>query len=205
VIDGKYIIGLTGGIGAGKSTVAEIFQENGFYVIDADIVSREVVNLGSVVLLKISEEFGDQILDETGQLDRVKMADIVFKNPEKRKVLENLLHPAIIESIWSKVRNSEAKKVIIAAPLLIESGININCDLVIVVTAPGEICLERAVKRDNLNRDRVEARIRAQMKDDDRRDYADFIIENDSSLKNLERIVNDLIARINEMIETKRD
>ena len=205
MIDGKYIIGLTGGIGSGKSTVAEIFRKNGFFVIDADIVSREVVEPGSNVLSIIVEEFGNHVLDETGQLDRGRMAEIVFRNPEKRKILENLIHPAIIESIWSKVRNSDSKKVIISAPLLIESGININCDLVVVVTAPGELCLERAVKRDNLNRDHVESRIRSQMKDDERRAYADFLIENDSSLENLETIVNDLIARINKMIETRKD
>jgi dephospho-CoA kinase len=205
VIDGKYIIGLTGGIGSGKSTVAEIFLKNGFFVIDADMVSREVVEPGSAVLSKITEEFGDHVLDETGQLDRGRMAEIVFKNPEKRKILENLIHPAIIESILSKVRNSDSKKVIISAPLLIESGININCDLVVVVTAPGELCLERAVKRDNLNRDHVEARIRSQMKDDERRVYADFLVENDSSFENLESVVNDLIVRINKMIETRKD
>jgi dephospho-CoA kinase len=88
---------------------------------------------------------------------------------------------------------------------LIESGININCDLVVVVTAPGELCLERAVKRDNLNRDHVEARIRSQMKDDERRVYADFLVENDSSFENLESVVNDLIVRINKMIETRKD
>jgi len=205
MLNGKYIIGLTGGIGSGKSTVARIFQKNGFFVIDADTVSREVVEPGSDVLSRIVEKFGDQILDESGQMDRGKMAEIVFKNPEKRKVLENLLHPAIIESIWSKVRNCDAKKFIIAAPLLIESGININCDLVIVVTAPGDVCLERTIKRDNLNRDHVEARIKAQMSDDDRRVFADFLIENDSSFENLENNVNELIARINKMIETKRD
>jgi dephospho-CoA kinase len=205
VIDGKYIIGLTGGIGSGKSTVAEIFLKNGFFVIDADMVSREVVEPGSAVLSEITEEFGDHVLDETGQLDRGRMAEIVFKNPEKRKILENLIHPAIIESILSKVRNSDSKKVIISAPLLIESGININCDLVVVVTAPGELCLERAVKRDNLNRDHVESRIRSQMKDDERRVYADFLVENDSSFENLESVVNDLIVRINKMIETRKD
>lgn len=183
---GKYIVGLTGGIGTGKSTVAALFRKLGFTIFDADILAHDLVKPGSTAFTLVIDAFGQSVVTETGELDRKKVADIVFNDPEKRKILENILHPLIIGKILEQVEQSFEKIVIIVAPLLIESGLDTECDMVIVVTASENTCIRRTIERDSTDAKEVIARIKAQLPSDLRLQRADLVITNDGSLEELE-------------------
>ncbi|MCD6217046.1 dephospho-CoA kinase [bacterium] len=194
--DEKYIIGITGGIGSGKSTVANLFRERGFHIIDADDVARDVVKPGSELLIKITTHFGKDILNRDGSLNRAKLASIVFQNQKEREYLEQILHPKIISQIIIQIEKADVKTVIIVVPLLIESGMDKLCDLVIVVIADVETRITRIEKRNTVDRDEILSRINAQISDTERSENADIIIDNNSDVNELARQVDKVITKI---------
>lgn len=171
------IIGLTGGIGSGKTTVAKQFEALGVPVYIADLEARKIMELSST-LQKITDEFGDSILDNQ-KLNREKLANIVFKNPQKLQKLNSIIHPLVKEHFqnWVK-KNKEADFVIKETAILFESGSYQDCDKVIAVTAPLEIRIERVLKRDNSDYELVIKRIENQWTDEMRIAKSDYIIEN---------------------------
>ncbi len=175
----KILLGLTGKTGAGKSTVSEFLKQKGAYIIDGDIVAREIL-VGNPRLLKLlAKSFGDDIL-ENGVLNRKKLAEKAFKTPEATKLLNSIMHPAINEKIQSEAEAAFADYdvVIVDAAAIIESGFADDCAKLIVVTAPEEIRRERIIKRDNISEKDALIRINGQKDDNFYLSRADYIIKN---------------------------
>jgi dephospho-CoA kinase len=174
-------VGLTGSIAVGKSHVLGILAELGCHVIDADQIAREVVSADTEGLNAVVAAFGAEVLRDDGTLDRQRLGAIVFADEEKRKRLNSILHPLIISAQDERIRELESKDpngiVIIDAALMIESGGYRRLDKLIVVHCRPEIQLERLMKRDDLSRDAAEERIRAQMPQEEKKKYADFLID----------------------------
>lgn len=183
-------VGLTGGIGTGKSHVAKIFIELGCYVFDADKIARQVVEPGEVGFEKVVAEFGKEILAEDGTIDRAKLGQIVFSSPEKREKLNQILHPIIIakqDSLISETIDQDPNAiVIIDAALMIETGSYKRFDKLIVVYCDRESQIERVMKRNNLPRNEVESRINSQMPSDEKRKYADIEIDTSGTFEETE-------------------
>lgn len=178
------IIGLTGSIGAGKSTVTNYLLDNFYKVIDTDKVARDVVEIGEDGYYKLIDYFGDEIVDELGRINRKKLSEIVFKNPKKLKMLNSMLHPIIIEKIkfLEQRYKLEGEKIIfVDAPLLIESGLYKNVDKVLLIGCSEDIQLERIMKRDNISHKKALEIIRSQMSFHEKKKYADFIIMNNET------------------------
>ena len=185
-------IGLTGGIGSGKSTACEIFSEFGVPVIDADIIAHNLVKPGMPVLQAIINEFGEGIVTKDGSLDRKKLRDQIFTNETDRKKLENILHPAIYNEIAHETEGIHSKYCIIALPLLLETGASKIIDRILIINAPGELQLSRASIRDNVSKSDIEAIMHSQTSPDDRLAAADDIVNNDGDIDNLRRQICDL-------------
>jgi dephospho-CoA kinase len=192
------VYGLTGGIGSGKSTVAELLEEYGVPVVSADELSRVVVAPGSEGLRLVVERFGPGILDESGGLDRRKMASVVFRDPEKRRELEAILHPRIrdrFEQVLDALEKAGHEVAVYEVPLLFERNLQGEMKAVVLVTAPMDVRVARVRSRDDVTETEVRARIAAQLDEDQKRRRADYIIENNGSLDDLRREVEFLMAR----------
>lgn len=178
-----YIVGLTGGIGSGKSTIANLFALLDVPIIDADVVAREVVEKGSPLLTKIVEHFGLHILDKQGNLDRTALRQIVFHSEQEKKWLNQLLHPAIRSEMLRQLEAVSAPYVLWVVPLLIENKLSELCDRVLVVDVLPDIQLERAIKRDESKAETIQNIIAAQVDRQTRLNYADDVIENNLPLE----------------------
>lgn len=178
-----YIVGLTGGIGSGKSTIANLFALLDVPIIDADVVAREVVEKGSPLLTKIVEHFGLHILDKQGNLDRTALRQIVFHSEQEKKWLNQLLHPAIRAEMLRQLEAVSAPYVLWVVPLLIENKLSELCDRVLVVDVLPDIQLERAIKRDESKAETIQNIIAAQVDRQTRLNYADDVIENNLPLE----------------------
>lgn len=193
------IVGLTGGIGAGKSTIAEMMKRKGALIIDADEVAREVVCPGSECWKKIVDHFGEQYLFENGQLNRRKLGEVVFSSPEELKVLNKITHSptakVISERIAEAKKTSPDRPIILDCPLLLETGMGSLVDIVVVVVASMETRLER-LKKQGFSRAEAQARIKAQSSDKERLKEAEYIIENDGSMRELRFKVNQLWKKL---------
>ncbi len=184
------MVGLTGGIGSGKSTVAALLAARGAVVVDADAIAREVVEKGTPALEKLVHRFGPEILAADGSLDRPALAAVAFANGENRKALEEITHPAIGEEFLRRVAAAPQDAVVVHdVPLLVESKRGLEYAAVIVVEAPLELRLERLEAR-GLARDDALRRIAAQASDEDRRKVATWVIDNSGSLDDLERRID---------------
>lgn len=188
-----YLVGLTGGIGSGKSTVAARFTELGAHVIDADVVAREVVGPGTPGLEDIVTRFGSAVLAEDGSLDRAALAALVFGDDEARAALNAITHPRIGERIAERIADHvraeadepRARVVVVDHPLLIETGQAEAFPAVIVVLAPEDLRLQRLVESRGMDREDARARLRAQVDDEARRAAATHVITNDGDLDHL--------------------
>ena len=175
------IIGLTGGIGSGKSAAAKLFSGFGISVVDADQASREVVKKGEPALLSISDYFGEEILNKDGSLDRAKLRVLVFKDEKKRKWLQSLMYPITNSWIIDAIEKSDSSYTILMNPLLIESRQYKWCRRIVVVDVSVETQIDRTMRRDENTRDQVESIIAAQVNRARRLEYANDIINNDQS------------------------
>nr|WP_180323040.1 dephospho-CoA kinase [Marinobacter adhaerens] len=178
--ENTVVIGLTGGIGSGKSTVVRQFGNLGVHWVDADDVAREVVEPGMPALARIAEHFGEDILTGEGALDRAKLRQIVFEHPEERAWLEGLLHPVIREELIRQLhpQNYALPYVLLVSPLLLETDQNQLVERVLVVDVPESVQIERTMARDSNSREQVERIIAAQMPRDQRLAKADVVIDN---------------------------
>ena len=188
------IVGLTGGIGSGKSEVSRRFQALGIKVIDADKIARDVVIPNSPALQKIVQHFGSKILTTDKSLDRTQLRDIIFTHPQEKKWLENLLHPIIREEIIQQLQQAEGAYVILESPLLLETTQHELADRILVVDASEELQLARACKRDNKNIDQINAIMATQFSRTERTEKADDIIINCGNISELDTQVKKLHA-----------
>jgi dephospho-CoA kinase len=195
----KLVVGLTGGIGSGKTTVSDQLASYGIDVIDADVCARIVVEPGKPALEKINAHFGDQILDPSGHLDRAKLREIIFSAPEEKQWLEQLLHPLIIEEIQRQLDASSSVYAVFVSPLLIEAGQSMFCNHILVVDAPEEEQLNRTMERDNNNREQVAAIMNTQASRNDRLEKADDIILNNGDLEHLYQQVESVHHKLLEL------
>lgn len=192
------IIGLTGGIASGKSTVSSLFREKGFTVIDADVAARTVVEPGKDAYKKIVNVFGKDILLENGDLNRPKLGDIIFRDKQKRLQLNSIVHPAVRQQLLMEkeqaIRNGK-QTIILDIPLLFESGLTWMVDKTIVVFVDGKTQLQRLMKRNGLDKEAAEIRISAQMTLEEKVKKADAVINNNGTIaetkKQLEHIIEE--------------
>lgn len=195
-------VGLTGGIGSGKSMVARLFHDLGVPVIDTDEVARQLVRPGQPALAQIAQLFGTAILTPDGELDRAAMRDLVFSAPEKRRQLEDILHPLIRRKVAEWAAGQDAAYCVIVIPLLIEAGWLEDVDRVLVVDSPVTQQLERTATRDSASKSNVRAIIDAQCSREARIAAADDVITNDGAPDKLkpqvERLHQIYLARVRE-------
>ncbi len=187
-----FVLGLTGGIGSGKSAVAACFKKYGIKVVDADIAARKVVEPGMPALQAIAEHFGEPVLQPDGTLDRAALRSIVFNDELQRQWLEQLLHPAIGEWIASEIASATSAYVILESPLLLETEQRKSTQRTLVVDVSKELQIERATARDDNSREQIEAIISAQLPRKERLARADDVIDNSGSLADLESAVDTL-------------
>ncbi|MDZ5603290.1 dephospho-CoA kinase [Pseudomonas sp. RP23018S] len=174
-----WILGLTGGIGSGKSAAAERFVELGVHLVDADQAARWVVEPGRPALASIAERFGAGVLLDDGQLNRSALRELIFADPEQRRWLEALLHPLIGQEIFTYLAKAESPYAVYVSPLLIESGQYAKTQRILVIDAPHELQMQRTLQRDGTNPAQVEAIFKAQLKREDRLRHADDVVVND--------------------------
>ncbi|PTO97536.1 dephospho-CoA kinase [Vibrio sp. 10N.286.48.B8] len=173
------IIGLSGGIASGKTTVANLFNEHfNIDIVDADIVAREVVALGSDGLKQITEHFGESILLEDGTLNRSRLRELIFSNPKEKQWLNDLLHPMIREKIDSDLSKITSPYGLLVAPLLVENQMQGMTDRVLIVDVPAEVQIERTMSRDNVSREQVASILKSQASREQRLAVADDVIKN---------------------------
>lgn len=175
------IIGLTGGIGSGKTTVSNLFSEQGVTIVDADIAAREVVKQGCPALLEIRSHFGNDVINPDGALDRKALRQRVFDDEAERLWLETLLHPLIKQRIQEQLKQAKSDYAILSSPLLLETDQHEMTNRILVVDVPEAFQLDRASARDQNNREQIKAIIATQMDRETRCAQADDIILNDST------------------------
>ena len=187
------IIGLSGGIASGKTTVANIFNEHfNIGIVDADIVAREVVALGSNGLKQITEHFGESILLEDGTLNRSRLRELIFSNPKEKQWLNDLLHPMIREKIDSDLSKITSPYGLLVAPLLVENQMQGMTDRVLIVDVPAEVQIERTMSRDNVSREQVASILKSQASREQRLAVADDVIKNHTKNQELLPQITDL-------------
>ena len=177
-----YVVGLTGGIGSGKSTIAELFAELGVPIIDADLVARQVVEKGSPLLAEIVAHFGPEILLEDGALDRAALREKVFNHESEKQWLNQLLHPAIRHEMLRQLAAQRMPYCIFMVPLLIENKLTALCQRVLVVDVSEQTQLTRASQRDNNQLALIKNIMQSQVSRSERLQHADDVINNDADL-----------------------
>ena len=193
------VIGLTGGIGTGKSTASEYLRKQGFSIIDADRISREIVEPGTLLLKELEKNFGSGIIKDDGTLDRKALAAIVFSDKEKKSRLDGLMHGHILDEIERKISESqsgEGRGIIVDAPLLFETGLEKKCDQVWLITADEKLRFLRVCERDGMDPEEVRARIQNQMADEEKKERAHRIVDKSGSKEAL-------LAQLAELIEAE--
>ncbi|EIM89637.1 CoaE-domain-containing protein [Stereum hirsutum FP-91666 SS1] len=193
------VIGLTGGIATGKSSVSKLFKDREIPVVDADIIARQVVLPGTRAYNQIVSTFGKDIILPDGYLDRPKLGAIVFNDEQKRKKLNDIVHPAVRrEMLWQVVKcwMRGERVCVLDVPLLIESGIWNWVGKVVVVYCSAEIQLQRLMKRDNSSREAASSRLNSQLPITDKLEYADYVIDNSGGPKELEDQVSTFVRRL---------
>lgn len=182
------VIGLTGGIGSGKSTVANIFRQLGVPVIDTDEISRQLVEPGQAALAEIDAKFND-VLTLSGELDRAKLRQAIFDDPAKRELLEQILHPRIQLEVKNQLAHIQNSYAIVVVPLLVEKGTYSFIDRVLVIDCDEQLQLQRAMARDNQDRQQIERIIKTQASRQQRLEIADDVIINNADFEHLRKSV----------------
>lgn len=204
---GIRVVGLTGGIGSGKSTVSELLSIRGAAVIDSDLVARDVVNPGTVGLNSLREAFGDVILDDDGRLDRGKLASIAFPDKEKLSLVNSIVHPLIEQQILSELevysRADNGRIVVLVIPLLFETNAQLRYDIdkIITVDAPEDLVIRRLKLSRNMSDSQIRDRMANQLSRDDRNRRSNYVIDNSQDeaflIGQIENIWNDIVSPTN--------
>lgn len=189
------IVGITGGIGSGKTTVAKHFEKLGFPLYNSDLEARNIQNSNPEVIHQIKTIFGEEAYNTDG-LNRIFIANQVFNNKEKIKQLNNIVHPAVFEDFKNWVAQQNNDILFKEAAILIESGSYKDCDLIISVIADLDVKIDRIIKRDNFSKEQILARMTNQLKDEERVKYSDFIIDNSKDLDYLYQQVENIADKI---------
>ena len=171
------LIGITGGIGSGKSTIAKVFMSIGYPVYNSDTRAKELINSNEELINSIKLSFGDDLYNSQG-LDRKKMASIVFNNPEKLELLNSIIHPAVGKDFEKWIDSQNTSFILKEAAILFETGIYKYLHKTILVSAPQETRIERVIKRDNTNREEVLSRMNNQWSEEKKTELADYVIDN---------------------------
>jgi len=180
-------IGLTGGIGSGKSLAASMFEALDVPVIDMDVIAKSLLTSNPSIINKVITYFGDSILLDDGVIDRKKLRLAIIENAEKRRWLEDLLHPIIIDEAWKQVKLLDAPYCIVVIPLLVEANLKHLTDRVLVIDAPFDLQLKRIVERDNMTEEQAKQFIGTQASKEERLAVADDVIVNDGSVFDLKQ------------------
>lgn len=192
-------IGLTGGIATGKSTVSKILRDLGLPVIDADFLAREVIEVGSIGFGRVVKEFGSEVLNDKGEIDRVKLGEIVFNNSKKREALENIIHPLIHEMRSSERLKLEQQNFDLAfydVPLLFEKKLEGEFDAIVLVYCSEKLQRSRMQDRNNLNEEQISSRLKSQLSIDDKLKKSQFVIINQGSLSDLKLNVLSIVDEL---------
>ena len=196
----SLLVGLTGGMGSGKTLASSFFHELGAYIIDADIICRKLVEPGQPTLKEITDSFGEDIIDKSGNLNRKELGQLVFCDPNQREKLENILHPKVFECEkleYNAICKINPKAlVIVDAALLIESGNHREMDRVIVINSDEKIRIQRILSRGKWNKNEVVARLKNQMSSTEKIKYADFVLDNNRDKMHLKEQVEILYANL---------
>jgi dephospho-CoA kinase len=198
-----FLVGLTGGIAAGKSSVADTWELLGATIIDADDLAREVVEPGSLGLEQVTETFGSAVLSVDGTLNRKDLAEIIFTDPSKRNILEGVLHPLIRELALDKLESAKTDIVAYVIPLLVETKRDLPFDYIVTVEAPETDQVMRMVENRSMSEEQALSRIRAQAKPAERAQIADRILSSNQSLKLLLKDATRLFAEIEKLALAK--
>jgi len=192
-------VGITGGIGSGKSTVTNMLIEKHFSIIDADIVAREIFKINPEVLIQIKEEFGNEFFDKEGNLKRKEFGNYIFKSDTLRKKLDRIMMPFIISEINHRIKAFEkdnCKLCFLDAPTLIENNLHASMDVTILVWVKSDVQIQRIMQRDALTLEAAMDRVRAQMPIDEKKKFADFIIDNGESIENTKLQLDCIITEL---------
>ncbi|MDN9008458.1 dephospho-CoA kinase [Brevibacillus laterosporus] len=193
------ILGLTGGIASGKSTVAAMLRERGVTVIDADLIAREVVEVGKPAYKGIVKYFGTSVLDETGALNRAVLGEIIFSDREKRMVLNEIVHPEVRKEMRLQATLAQERGerlVFMDIPLLYESKLTYMVDRVVVVYVPESVQFIRLMERDEFDEEQAKKRLRAQMSIEEKRKLANYVIDNQGSRSDTQKQVDELVTSL---------
>lgn len=191
------VLGLTGGIATGKSTVAAVFNSLNYPIVDADVIAREIVEVGSPALAKIATIFGSEVLNPDGTLNRKKLGTIIFSDDKKRKRLNEVLSPYLSEAILSQIdqKKKAARLVVVDIPLLFEGGYDQFVDKVAVVYVPEQIQVARLMQRDHLTEMEAQQRINSQLSIEKKKQRADIIFDNQGSKLETEKLVKNWVTK----------
>lgn len=198
-----FVVGVTGGIGSGKTAATNAFAALGVDIVDADVVARLVVEPGTPALGKIAEHFGESILQADGALNRAALRQIVFKSLDEKTWLEQLLHPLIAQETQRQLQQAKSQYVIFVSPLLAETAQKRFCDRILVIDVPEDMQLQRTMQRDNNDAEQVRRIIAAQADRIQRLQHADDVIENTGTLEHLQQQVMKLHAKYLMLAEQK--
>lgn len=188
----KYVVGISGGIGSGKTTVTDLFTTFGIEVIDADVIAREVVKPGSPALKTIIDKLGHSVLDSSGSLDRAKLRTLVFNDSEIKNWLNQLLHPAIRQLMILQTQQAKSTYCLMSVPLLVENKLYEQLDRVVIVDVDEPTQLQRTLLRDKTNEQQIRAIMSAQATRQQRLAVADDVIDNNSKADDLDKQVAQL-------------
>lgn len=189
------IIGITGGIGSGKTTAAKYFEQLGFPLYNSDLEARKIQNENPLVIQQIKKLFGEEAYDENG-MNRPFIASQTFGDQEKLAQLNAIVHPAVFQDFEHWKNQQHSPYLLKEAAILIESGSYKDCDLIIVVVAEKEIRITRTIERDGLSREQITARMNNQLTDEERMAYADYIIDNSHDLAFLSKQIENIVDKI---------
>ena len=199
------LVGLTGGMGAGKSTVARMLEQRGAVVVDADVLARQALMPGTAGYTKVTELFGPEIIASDGEIDREALARRVFADDEARVALESITHPEVFRLLGDALEDyrDTDRIVVFDAPLIVEAGFASACDAVVVVTAPEDAQIARVMKDRGMTEDAARARLRAQAPTTEKEQVADLVIRNDGTTEDLDRSVDVVWERLTEAARAK--
>lgn len=189
-------VALTGGIGSGKSSVAELFGRLGAPIIDADLIARELTRIGQPLLREIARAFGAGVINADGSLNRRALGNLVFANPDQRRQLEQILHPPIRREMEHRLRACAAPYAILVIPLLLETRQQDIADIIIVVDLPEQLQIKRVMQRDGLSEDQVRGILAAQCQRSERLAAADYLIDNSGGIDQLIDQVENIHQRL---------
>ncbi|MGQ4276620.1 dephospho-CoA kinase [Pseudidiomarina sp. E22-M8] len=180
-----WVLGLTGGIGSGKTTVSDLFADHAIQVVDADVIARHIVDRGTPALAAVSARYGVQALQHDGTLNRTWLREKIFSEPNEKQWLNDLTHPLIREQIIQQLQAADSPYVILSAPLLVENNLTKFCDRVLLVDVSEQTQRQRTLKRDNVSAEQIEQILAVQASREERLAAADDVIDNDAAVNAL--------------------